>query len=235
MKIEIWSDIMCPFCYIGKRKFETALSQFPNANDIQIIWKSFQLAPDMVTDTSKNIHQFLAAHKGMPIEQAKGLNDHVTNLAQNVGLVYDFDKTIPANSFKAHQFSHLALQFGLQLEAEEALFQAYFTDGKNIDDIETLAALGTSIGINQNETRKALETNQFAAEVHKDIYEAQQIGVRGVPFFVFDRKMAVSGAQDSSVFLETLEQSFGEWRKQNQTQPLDIIEGESCSVDGNCD
>ena len=235
MKIEIWSDIMCPFCYIGKRKFETALSQFPHANDVEIIWKSFQLAPDMVTDTSKNIHQFLATHKGMPIEQAKDLNNHVTELAKNVGLVYDFDKAIPANSLKAHQFSHLALQFGLQLEAEEALFKAYFTDGKNIDDIDTLVAIGESIGLDQNETRKALETNEFANEVQNDIYEAQQIGVRGVPFFVFDRKMAVSGAQDSSVFLETLEKSFDDWRKQKAFQPLNIINGESCDVDGNCD
>ena len=234
MKIEIWSDVMCPFCYIGKRKFESALAQFDNKDNIEIIWKSFQLAPDMLTQPDKNIHQFLAEHKGMSLDKAKEMNDYVTNLAKQVGLTYDFDKAIPANSFKAHQFLHLAKQFGLQEQAEEAMFQAYFTEGKNIDDIDTLVKMGERLGINQQETREAMENNQYATAVNEDINEARQLGVNGVPFFVFDRKVAISGAQESSVFLDTIEKTFTEWRKHNDAVKLEIIDGKSCEIGEDC-
>src|ERR1700712_3645069 len=125
MKVEIWSDVMCPFCYIGKRKFETALSQFDENKNIEIVWKSFQLAPDLKTTPDKNIHQFLADHKGMSLAQAKGLNDRVAGVAAQSGLEYNFDKAIPANSFKAHRFTHFAKQHHLQDKAEESLFKAY--------------------------------------------------------------------------------------------------------------
>ena len=234
MKIEIWSDVMCPFCYIGKRKFESALAQFDNKDNIEIIWKSFQLAPDMLTQPDKNIHQFLAEHKGMSLDKAKEMNDYVTNLAKQVGLAYDFDKAIPANSFKAHQFLHLAKQFGLQEQAEEAMFQAYLTEGKNIDDIDTLVKMGERLGLNQQEARKAMENNQYATVVNEDINEARQLGVNGVPFFVFDRKVAISGAQESSIFLDTIEKTFTEWRKHNDAVKLEIIDGKSCEIGEDC-
>jgi len=234
MKIEIWSDVMCPFCYIGKRKFESALNQFEHKDQIEIVWKRFQLAPDMVTDSTKNIHEFLAAHKGMTIEQAKGMNNHVANMAKQVGLDYNFDKAIPANSFLAHQFSHLAYKHNLQGQAEEALFKAYFTDGKNIDDINTLVQIGTEIGLAAYEITNALNDNLYANEVRNDIDEARQIGVNGVPFFVFDRKVAVSGAQDSSIFLETIENTFAKWSEQNPAPSLKIIDGNSCGIDSDC-
>ena len=225
---------MCPFCYIGKRKFENALNQFKDKDQIEIVWKSFQLAPDMETDVAKNIHEFLAAHKGMPIEQAKGMNDHVANMAKQVGLVYNFDKTIPANSFLAHQFSHLALKHHLQDQAEEALFKAYFTDGKNIDDINTLVQIGTELGLDADEITNALNGHSYANEVRSDMSEARQIGVNGVPFFVFDRKVAISGAQDSAIFLEAIENTFAKWSEQNPGPDLKIIDGSSCGIDGDC-
>jgi predicted DsbA family dithiol-disulfide isomerase len=218
MTIEIWSDVMCPFCYIGKRKFENALAQFKHAANVDIVWKSYQLSPDMKTEPSKNIHQFLAEHKGIDLEEAKRLNDYVTNEAARVGLVYNFDKAIPANSFMAHRFSHWAKDNNVQNEAEELLFKAYFTEGKNIDDINTLVSLGEMIGLNALETKNVLTSEQYSNAVDEDSYEAQQVGVRGVPFFVFDRKVAVSGAQDSSVFLEVLEKSFSEWSQRNALQ-----------------
>src|SRR5690606_34803377 len=119
-------DIMCPFCYIGKRKFETALNQFPQKDRIEIEWKSFQLSPDMKTDPSKSIHEFLAEHKGFSVEQAKQMNDQVTLMAQQVGLTYRFDISVVANSFNAHRFLHFAKQYGKQNEAEELLFRSYF-------------------------------------------------------------------------------------------------------------
>ena len=210
MQIEIWSDIMCPFCYIGKRKFEAALSQFEGKDDIEIIWKSYQLSPDMVTDSSKNINQYLSEHKGISIQEAERMNAYVTNMAAKEGLTYNFDKTVVANSFKAHQFAHFAKQYGKQDEAEEKLFQAYFTDGKNMDDDAVLIQLGAELGLDTTALKSALEDSMYAEEVLADIKEAEEIGVRGVPFFVFDRKYAVSGAQDSKVFLQTLEQAYAE-------------------------
>ncbi|MBX3163367.1 MAG: DsbA family oxidoreductase [Bacteroidetes bacterium] len=235
MKVEIWSDVMCPFCYIGKRKFETALMQFERKNNVEIVWHSFQLAPEMKTQPDKNVHQFLAEHKGMSIEQAKGMNDHVTQLAKQVGLVYNFDKSVVANSFNAHRFTHFAKQYNKQHEAEELLFRSYFTDGKNIDDYPTLIQLGAEIGLDITALKTALENGSYADDVKADIYEAQQLGVRGVPFFVFNRKYAVSGAQESNTFLETLEKSFAEWRKENPETKLEIIEGKVCTPDKECD
>ena len=234
MKVEIWSDIMCPFCYIGKRKFETALSQFSHASDVEIVWKSFLLSPDMKTAPEKNIHQFLAEHKDISIEQARNLNNQVALSARQNGLVYNLDKTIPANSFNAHRLSHLAKQHGLQDKAEEILFKAYFTDGKNIDDISTLIQLGVEIGIDENEVKTALENNSYADEVRQDVYQARQIGVRGVPFFLFNNKLAVTGAQDSSVFLNTLEKALSEWKKENPQRIIETVEGQFCDTDGEC-
>jgi predicted DsbA family dithiol-disulfide isomerase len=214
MKVEIWSDVMCPFCYIGKRKFEAALEQFPDKDKVQLVWKSFQLAPELVTQPDKSLHQFLSEHKGISLEQAKGMNDHVSQLAKQVGLVYNFDSSIVANSFNAHRFTHFAKQYSKQNEAEESLFRSYFTDGKNIDDYPTLIQLGSEIGLDPVALKAALENGSYADEVRIDIYEAQQVGVRGVPFFVFNRKYAVSGAQETPVFLETLQNSYAEWQEQ---------------------
>lgn len=236
MKVEIWSDVMCPFCYIGKRKFEAAMTQFADSNNIELEWKSFQLSPDMVTDTSKNINQYLAEHKGISIEEAKGMNDYVTNMAKQVGLEYNFDKAIVANSFNAHRFSHFAKQHGKQDEAEEMLFRAYFTEGKNTGDLDVLAQLGAEIGLDTAALKTALESDAYAQDVLADITEAMQLGVRGVPFFVFDRKYAVSGAQDPAVFLQTLDKSFEEWRKANPQPAFEMVgDGPSCEPGKDCE
>jgi predicted DsbA family dithiol-disulfide isomerase len=213
MKVEIWSDVMCPFCYIGKRKFEQALAQFPSKDQIELEWKSFQLSPEIKTDQSKSIHQFLAEHKGMSLEQARQMNDQVSQMAASAGLVYNFDISVVANSFNAHRFSHFAKSKGKQNEAEELLFRSYFTEGKNIDDYPTLVKLGSEIGLDTEQLSEALATGRFAEGVRADIMEARELGVRGVPFFVFDRKYAVSGAQEINTFLQALENAFREWKK----------------------
>ena len=195
---------MCPFCYIGKRKFEAALQQFPYKDEVEVEWKSFQLDPTIQTDGNKTIHQFLAERKGFTIEKAKEMNDYVTNLAKKVGLTYNFDKAVVANSFDAHRFSHLAKQHGQQNNAEELLFKSYFTDGKNTADKDTLIQLGNELGIKTEEVKEMLESNEFANEVLSDIEDAQNIGVTGVPFFVVNRKYAISGAQESDTFLQLL-------------------------------
>ncbi len=217
MKVEIWSDVMCPFCYIGKRKFETALEEFPDKNDIEIEWKSFQLNPDMKTNPQKNINEYLAEHKGISISQVKQMNDRVTAMAKEVGLYYDFDNAVVANSFDAHRLSHLAKKYGKQPELEEQLFKAYFTDGENTADHDTLLRLGTEIGLDGDEIRRMLRSDEYSNAVHVDAYEAQQVGARGVPFYVFDNKYAVSGAQPSRFFLQVLEKSYSEWKKEHQS------------------
>ena len=235
MKVEIWSDVMCPFCYIGKRKFEAALDQFAHKEQVQLVWKSFQLSPGLKTQPDKNVHQFLAEHKGISLERAKQMNDYVTQLAAQVGLTYNFDKAIVANSLNAHRFTHFAKQYGKQNEAEELLFRAYFTDGKNTDDYTTLIALGKEIGLDTAALQTALENGSYADAVRADIHEAGELGVQGVPFFVFNRRYAVSGAQDSKAFLGALQQSFSEWEAANPAVQLAITEGQSCKADGTCD
>ncbi len=234
MKVEIWSDVMCPFCYIGKRRFEQALAQFAHKDDVEIEWKSFQLSPDLVTDPEINIDQYLAEKKGWGLEQAKQMNAHVTQMAAEVGLTYNFDKAVVANSFNAHRISHLAKKHGLGVEMEEQLFKAYFTDGKNIDDQQTLIQLGTQIGLNAAEIKQTLESAAYADDVKHDIAEAQYLGIQGVPFFVMNNKYGVSGAQAVPVFEQTLEKAFDEWQKETAKPKLEVIEGDSCGPDGDC-
>jgi predicted DsbA family dithiol-disulfide isomerase len=210
LSVEIWSDIMCPFCYIGKSKFEQALNSFTNKDRVQVTWKSYQLSPDMKSEPGKNINQYLAEHKGISIEEAKRMNDYVTEMAAQVGLNYNFDISILGNSFDAHRFLHYAKEKGKQNEAEELIFAAYFTEGKDIADIHTLIDIGEKLNLDSTEVKYMLKNNIYADDVANDIAEANQIGVRGVPFFVFDRKYAVSGAQDSQVFADILLKSFDE-------------------------
>ncbi len=235
MKVEIWSDVMCPFCYIGKRRFEEALDQFGHKSDIEIEWKSLQLNPHMKTDPTINISQYLADAKGWTLEYAQQMNNHVTQMAAEVGLTYDFDHAVVANSFKAHRFTHLAKKHGVGDKAEEALFKAYFTDGQNMDDNETLIQLGTDIGLNPDDVKQVLETSAYAEEVKQDIAEAEYLGIRGVPFFVMNGKYGVSGAQAVPVFQETIEKSFAEWQQENSKPELTVIEGQTCTPDGDCD
>ncbi|MBC7695441.1 MAG: DsbA family oxidoreductase [Burkholderiales bacterium] len=210
MNVEIWSDVMCPFCYIGKRKFEKALEQFPHKKYINIIWKSFQLDPDSVTDPNLNTIDHLAKRKGWSKQQAQETTAHVTDIAKQVGLEFNFDKAVVANSFDAHRLSHLAKKYNKQNDLEEQLFKAYFTDGKNTADHKILTKIGMESGIEEQEIVNVLKSDQYAAEVHEDIVQAQKIGVQGVPFFVLDRKYAVSGAQEPEAFLETLIKAYEE-------------------------
>jgi len=235
MKVEIWSDVMCPFCYIGKRRFEQALQRFAHAPEITVEWKSFQLDPDMPTKAGKNINQYLAERKGWSLTQAQQMNAQVTSMAAEEGLAYNFDKAVVANSFDAHRFASFAKHQGLGNEAEEVLFKAYFTKGENIADHDTLAQLGDEIGLDRVLVKKALAAGEYAGEVKDDLAEAEAIGVRGVPFFVFNRQFAVSGAQPADVFLVALDKSFNQWQLQNPVlEPVGQTQGEVCTPGGEC-
>ncbi|MBD1426968.1 DsbA family oxidoreductase [Sphingobacterium arenae] len=235
MKIEIWSDVMCPFCYIGKRNFETALAQFPDKEHIEVVWKSFQLDPTIPEVANETQEEYLVKRKGMSVEQVKGMLENVTQSAKQVGLDYHLDRSVVVNSQKAHQLIQFAKTKGLGDEVEERLFKAFFTEGKSIADIETLTQLGKEIGLDETELQTAFTDDKYAYLVKQDIQEARQIGVRGVPFFVIDRKYAISGAQPAEAFLQNLEKAFPEWRKLNPESQFEITEGQSCTTDGKCE
>lgn len=235
MTVEVWSDVMCPFCYIGKRKFEHALAKFPSKDKVKLVWKSYQLDPTISAEDDKNYTKHLQQKKGWGEKQTKEILDNVTQMAAEVGLEYHFEKAVVANSFKAHRFAHYAGNFGLQDSAEEALFIAHFIEGKDISNDETLAEIGYTIGLEKQNVLQFLRSEELTNEVKKDIQEAEEIGVTGVPFFVFDRKYAISGAQDESVFLNTISKSFEEWQKANPAPKLDVLEGKACKPNGECE
>jgi len=213
MKVEIWSDIMCPFCYIGKRKLEAALKQFSEANNIEIEWHSFQLDPSIQYQPGKDLYTYLADMKGQTREWSIMIHDQLTASALELGLVYNFDKAVIANSFDAHRLIQLAKKHHLGDQAEERLFKAYFTEGKNVSDMKTLIELGIEIGLNKGDVQQTLTSDTYSKEVHDDIEESRKLGIRGVPFFVMNRTHAVSGAQPVDIFLQTLKESFSGWKK----------------------
>ena len=231
MKVEIWSDVVCPFCYIGKRKFENALKDFAHRDEVEVVWHSFELTPDFQPIPGESIHESLAKKKGVSVEEGKAMNDYMTKAAQEVGLNYDFDRTIPANTFLAHQLIHLGTHHGRPDATKERLMAAYYLEGQNVGDLDTLVKLGTEVGLDAAESRAALTAGTYAEAVRLDEYQAQQINVRGVPFFVFEDKYAVSGAQPSELFTEVLEKVWDEF-KPAKSVPVLVADGSACGPDG---
>jgi len=209
IKVEIWSDVMCPFCYIGKRNFEKALEAFPQKERVEIEWKSFQLDPSIPHDLDYDgdIYQYLAEKKGWSYEQSVQMHQRVVDMAKSVGLDYNFEKAKPANSLKAHLVIQLAKSKGLGDEIEEALFKAYFTEGRDFGDTQELIAMGEGVGLNKEDIQQALQSETLVNQVTAEIQEGQQLGLTGVPFFVVDRKFGVAGAQPSEAFIEVLEKA----------------------------
>jgi len=236
MKVEVWSDVMCPFCYIGKRHYEQALAQFPDNPLVEIEWKSFQWDPSVPEqfDEKPDLYQDLAERKGISVAQSRQMHDRVVQMAKNARLEYNFDQAVVANSFKAHRVIQMAKSKGLGDAMKERLFRAYFTEGQDFGATEVLLELGREIGLTESEIQTALHEADFAERVNHDIQEARYIGVNGVPFFVFNRRYAVSGAQPEQVFLEILEKSFAEWRQNNPAPVLETREGDMCTPDGDC-
>lgn len=233
MKIDIWSDVRCPFCYIGKRKFEAALARFPQKEEIEVEWHSFQLDPNLETRPEVSTLEYFTQTKGVSQEQAKQMLGHAAGMAKEVGLEFYLEESVLANSFNAHRLIQMAKSKGLGSEIEEALFKAHFTERINIDDLEALAEVGASIGLEKEAVKEMLASDAFEYEVKQDEMAARNIGVQGVPFFVLNNKYGISGAQSSEVFLETIDKAFEEFRQDNPS--LIMTKGDSCSTDGNCD
>lgn len=208
MKVDIWSDVRCPFCYIGKRKFEAALARFEHKDKVEVEWHSFELDPNAETKPEMAAVDYLADKYGRPREWAEEMHESVTLTAAEVGLDFKLDISVVANSFDAHRLIQLAKTQGLGDEIEERLFEAYFTKGKDISNHQALIEIGMSAGLDQLSISAMLRGTDFTAEVRNDEQTAQTIGVRGVPFFVFNQKLAVSGAQSPETFLGAMRQAF---------------------------
>ena len=234
MKVDIWSDIRCPFCYVGKKKFEKALEQFPDSEKIEVQWHSFQLDPNLVSHPDTNPYEYFSKAKGIPLAQAKAMHEHAKNAGKEAGIEFNFDESKVANSFKGHVLIQLAKKKNLANEMEEALFEAQFILAKNIDDEAALLEIGKSVGLTEEEIKDALASDEMAHAVAQDGLMARQLGINAVPFFVFNDKYGVSGAQQPEHFLEVLNQSFEEFSAGDKGLRI-ISQGESCDTDGNCD
>jgi predicted DsbA family dithiol-disulfide isomerase len=204
LTVEIWSDVVCPFCYMGKRRFDHGLLDFEHRDEVQVAWRSFQLDPSVRPVPGQTIYQYLADSKGITVEASRRMHDRLTDAAAELGLSYRFDTAVVANTFDAHRLTHLAKARGVQEKLEERLFAAYFTEGRDIGEHATLAELAADAGLDRAEARQILAGARFADEVRSDARQAAELGADGVPFFVFDRAMSVAGAQPSELFLEVL-------------------------------
>ena len=204
MKVEIWSDIFCPFCYIGKRRFENALKNFSDKDDVEVIYRSFELNPDAPKVNNNSIHEAIAAKYGMSVEEAKLNNDGIVRQAASLGLEYNFDTLILTNSLDAHRLIHFAKDFNKMQEMTEALFKAYFTDSKNISDIDALGDIANGIGLNKEEAIRFLNSDKYKNEVREDEVLARKYSITSVPTFIFNDKFKVTGAQPEDVFLLAL-------------------------------
>jgi predicted DsbA family dithiol-disulfide isomerase len=208
MRVEIWSDIACPWCYIGRRRFEKALNQFEHRDQVEVIWRSYQLDPNSPRDYAGSVNDMLMQRYRMSMEKAQGANDRVTDLAALEGLEYHLDRAHPVNSLDAHRLIHLAVQHNLQGEMKERIQKAYFTEGAIVSDQDTLVSLAGEVGLDEDETRTMLEGDSFIDAVHEDENRAKELGIDGVPFFFFDENISVYGAQPVEVFLTALNNAW---------------------------
>ena len=210
MKVEIWSDVVCPWCYIGKRRFERALEAFDGRDDVEVHWRAFQLNPEQPRGARTTHDEYLAAKLGTTVDQVHQLNERVVSLAAAEGLAYDFDRYQVINTLDAHRVAYLGKAHGLEDAIQERLLRGQLVEGEVLDDVETLARLGSEVGIPAAEVRDVLAGDAYAAEVQGDIDEAHALGIGGVPFFVIDRRYGISGAQPSELFLSALQQASAE-------------------------
>jgi predicted DsbA family dithiol-disulfide isomerase len=205
VRVDIWSDIACPFCYIGKRRFESALSQFEQRDLVELHWRSFQLDPDLKAAEGQTMLQHLAEKKLWSPAHATEMMGYVSKMAAGSGLTYNLEKSIVANSFDAHRLIQLAKKHQKANDIEELLFAAYFSESRNIADHTVLLDIAQRAGLDNAEVKKMLASDEFTKDVHADMAEARTLGISGVPFFLFNNSYAISGAQETSIFLGALE------------------------------
>ena len=236
MRIDIWSDIVCPFCYIGKRHLELALERFEHRDQVEVVWHSFELDPTIEAVSDQPLAEKIASKYGISLAQSEASQESVAERAASVGLEFNWREAKFGNTFDAHRLVHLAATHGLADTAHERLMRAYFTEGVAVGDHAELQRLGEEIGLPADEVRRVLAEGEYADAVREDEEQARGLGVSGVPFFVLDQRLAVSGAQPVELFTQALERA---WR---ESQPLETLtagtpggddascSGDSCAI-----
>lgn len=235
MQLEIWSDIACPWCYVGKRRMEAALARFEHRDEVEVTWRSFQLNPNAPAEHAESHVELIAGKYGRTIEQVEAMDAQLTAVAAADGLDMRLAQARAGNTFDGHRIIHLAAEHGLQDAMKERLMRAYFTDGALVSDHDTLIALAVEVGVPEAEAREVLLTERFAEEVRADELDARGAGISAVPCFVIDRRFGASGAQDPAVLLEFLQHG---WSERQPTKPITMMgdtgvaEGDACGPDG---
>lgn len=219
MQVEIWSDVVCPWCYIGKRRFERALAGFDHPDEVEVAWRSFQLHPEHPKGVREPLEASLAAKIGSTIEQVRAMNDHVKTLAAAEGLDYDFERYTLVNTLDAHRLTHLPRTHGVGAGLHERFLRAQLIEGEVLDDADTLLRLSTEVGVPEDEARRVLEGDDYKAEVDQDTSELRALGGNGVPFFVVDRRYGIAGAQPTEVFLRALETASADETRRLSSTP----------------
>jgi len=230
LRIDVWSDIACPWCYVGKRRLESALREFPHAEDVKVVWHSFELDPSAPPERDPSVShaERLAKKYGMTVEQARRNSERLRGVAKGEGLEFDFEHIRSGNMFDAHRLVHLGKTRGVQDQVKERFFKAYLEQGELMSDHGTLLRLAVEAGLPEREATDVLASDQFAAEVRADEAQARELGITGVPCFVLDERYAVSGAQPSQVLLSALHQA---WSEREESQEA-FAEGAVCGPDG---
>src|SRR6478752_9223734 len=230
MQVEVWSDVVCPWCYIGKRRLESALQQFPHRNQVEVVWRSFQLDPSVPEGSTHPTLPALAAKYGSSVEDMRANMSRVEEVAAGEGLHYDLANGISGNTLHAHELLHLAAERGLGPELKERLLHAHFEEGRSVFEVDSLVSLAVEVGLDETEARKALADRRYLPAVHADAATAHALGATGVPFFVVDRKYGAAGAQPAELLLQILERA---WADANPLVTVPAAEGctdDSCAV-----
>lgn len=229
LKVEVWSDLICPWCGLGDHRLEAALARFENRDDVEIVHRSFQLDPRSPVGETRTVREYLTA-KGMPAAQLEASQDALERMAADEGLTpYRVRDNVVGNTRLAHELLAYAAAHGKGEEAWRRLFRAYFGERRSLFDLESLLALAVELGLDEADTRAALEEHRHAADVDQDLLEARALGIQGVPFFVVDRRYGVSGAQPADTLLEVLETA---WQEKRPTLTMVSGHGEACGPDG---
>jgi predicted DsbA family dithiol-disulfide isomerase len=232
LRVDVWSDIACPWCYVGKRRLEAALAAFPHADEVEVVWRAFELDPSAPRerDTSQSYAARLATKYRSSVADAEGMIARMTDVAREDGLDFRFDRIRPGNTFDAHRVLHLASERGRQDAVKERFLRAYMTDGEPIGDPETLVRLASDAGLDPDEVRAALASDAYAREVRGEESDASELGIQGVPFFVIGGKYAVSGAQPAEILRRALELAWRELAAEKA--PVVFAQGAACGPEG---
>jgi predicted DsbA family dithiol-disulfide isomerase len=228
VRVEVWSDVVCPWCYIGKRRLEAALERFAHRDDVEVVWRSFQLDPSVPEGETHATLPALAAKYGRSVEEMRGTMRHVEETAAGEGLRYDLANGVSGNTLLAHELLHLAAERGLQGELKERLLHAHFEEGRSVFDVDSLAALAVEVGLDDAEVRAALADHRFRPAVQEDVATARALGATGVPFFVVDRRYGAAGAQPADQLLQVLERAWAD------AHPLQTVPAAEGCEDGTC-